>query len=307
MSTPGSISAVLITCDDAEIVEPCLASLASWVDEIVVLDMHSTDSTREIVQRYTPNVHLHDRLPYCEPARNAAIARATSEWVLVVDSDERILPPLADELRRIAASGLHDAVDIPFLQMAFGRVLTSPGGQDGAHPRFFRRGAATWPATIHEVPDFSGLRRLDLSALPDWRERGFAMLHDTWRSPHQVLAKLARYAPQDAERRLERGDRFTFPGMAAAVLQEFRYRFVIGRAYEDGVAGFLHASLFAVQELGVHAEMWQKQGSRPAEDAAVVAWGRRMERSHRGLVTVWRPAKRAVRRTRGVLHGLGKR
>jgi glycosyltransferase involved in cell wall biosynthesis len=302
-----TISAVVITCDDAEVLEPCLASLAPWVDEIVVLDMHSTDATRDIAQRYTGNVHMHDRLPYCEPARNAAIAHATSEWVLIVDPDERILPPLATELRRIAAEDGCDVVDIPRLQVAFGRVLMAPGTQDGAHPRFMRRSVASWPEEIHATPALEGLRRHDISALPDWRERELAMLHDTWRSPHQVLAKLARYVPLDAQRRLERGERFTFPGMTAAVLQQFRYRFVIGRAYEDGVAGFLHASLFAVQELGVYAEMWQQQGRPAAEDRGVVAWGRRMERSHRGLVTVWRPAKHAVRRTRGVLHGLRRR
>ena len=304
MNPATRISAVIITCDDAEVLEPCLASVASWIDEIVVLDMHSTDATLDIARRYTDRVYAHDRLPYCEPARNAAMARATSDWVLILDPDERILPPLAAELRRIADTDAYDVVDIPRMQVVFGRMLTSRGAHDGSHPRLLRKGVAAWPETIHDRPSFTGLRRHDLAAVDGWQQRQVYMLHDTWRSPHQVLAKLARYVPEDARRRLQRGERFSFAGMAGAALHEFRLRFVVGRGYQDGVPGFLHASLFAVQELGVHAEMWQQQDRPDAEDAAVQAWGRRLERSHRGLATVWRPASRAVRRSRQVLDGL---
>ncbi|HXA27465.1 MAG TPA: glycosyltransferase family 2 protein [Candidatus Angelobacter sp.] len=300
-----SVTAVLITCDDAEVLEPCLASVASWVDEIVVLDMHSSDGSRDIAARHGARVELHPRLDYCEPARNAAIALASSDWVLVLDPDERIMEPLAVELQRIVREDAYDVVDIPRLQMAFGRVLTSPGAQDGSHPRFFRRGVADWPVTIHERPAFTGLRRLELLGVDGWQEKGLAMVHDTWRSPHQVLAKIARYVPQDARRRLDRGEDFSFPAMAGAAFQEFRERFVVGRGYQDGVAGFLHATLFTVQSLGVHAEMWSQQGRPAQEDASVATWGRRLERSNRGIDGVVQPARRVVRRTRRVLRRLG--
>lgn len=299
MNARATVSAVVITCDDAEVLQPCLDSVAGWVDEIVVLDMHSTDESRAIAERHGARVELHPRLAYCEPARNAAIALATSDWVLVLDPDERITAPLASVLQRIAAEGEFDVVDIPRIQVAFGRPLTAPGARDGSHPRFFRRGATTWPTTIHDLPSCTGLRRTGVDA------EGAVMLHDTWRSPHQVLAKLARYVPEDARRRRERGERFSFGGMVAATAQELRYRLVIGRAYEDGVAGFVNASLFAVERFCVHAEMWHQDGASRDEDQAVLTWGRRVERSHRGVAAVWRPAKRAVRRTRGLLRGRG--
>jgi glycosyltransferase involved in cell wall biosynthesis len=275
MTDPCGISAVIITCEDEDVLEPCLASIAGWVDEIVVVDMHSTDGTRSIAARYGARLSDHERLPYAEPARDFAMSQATQPWLLLLDPDERVLWPLAQRLREVAREDVWDVVDLPFIQVAFGRALSAPGTQDGTHARFFRRGVTTWPVEIHVMPAFDGLRRLDLSADADWRTLDLAVLHDTWRSPHQVLEKLARYVPKDAERRLARGDVFTFPGAVKAVIGEFHDRFVRGRAYEDGVAGFLHASLFAVMELGVHAEMWQQQGQPPGEDAAVVRWGRR--------------------------------
>jgi glycosyltransferase involved in cell wall biosynthesis len=275
MTEPSGISAVIITCEDEDVLEPCLVSVADWVDEIIVVDMHSTDGTRSIAARYGARLVDHDRLPYAEPVRNFAMEQAIHPWLLVLDPDERVLWPLAQRLREVAREDAWDVVDLPFIQAAFGRALSAPGTQDGAHPRFIRRGVATWPAEIHMMPTFHGLRRLDLSADGDWRKLDLAVLHDTWRSPHQVLEKLARYVPKDAERRLARGDTFTFQGMVQAVIGEFHDRFVRGRAYEDGMAGFLHATLFAVMEFGVHAEMWQQQGRPPGQDLAVMKWGHR--------------------------------
>jgi glycosyltransferase involved in cell wall biosynthesis len=275
MTELSGIAAVIISCEDAEVIDPCLASVAGWVDEIVVVDMGSRDGTRDIALRYGARIVDHERLPFVEPVRTFAIAQATRPWVLLLDPDERVSPPLARRLRALVREDAWDVVDLPFIQVAFGHPLRSPGAQDGPHPRLLRRSHATWPTHIHEHPRFAGLRRLDLSAEAGWHQRGLAVVHETWRSPHQVLEKLARYIPRDAERRLAAGEIFTTSGMVRAVSGQLYNRFVRGRSWEDGMAGLLHTSLFAVMELGVQAEMWQQQGRPPAADAAVSRWGRR--------------------------------
>jgi len=301
MSTAETrISAVVITCNDADVLEPCLESVASWVDELVVVDMHSDDGSRELALKYGAALHDHERIPFVEPARNHAMSLASCEWVLVVDPDERIQPGLADEVRRLARGDRWDVVLLPRVQFAFGRRLDSPGGQDGAQPRFFRRGVVRWPEQIHAHPDLSGLRCLDLSRTMDWKARNAAILHETWRSPHQVLEKLARYVPRDAERRLARGDRFSFSAMRHAMYSQFRKGFVEGRACEDGLPGFLYAALFVVQELAVYGEMWEQQG-RPAEpDEEVKRWSRHFATARRGLAPV-RLVTRAARKARRTL------
>jgi len=49
MGAPG-LSACIITLNEAERIGDCLASL-SFCDEIVVVDAHSSDATREIAAR----------------------------------------------------------------------------------------------------------------------------------------------------------------------------------------------------------------------------------------------------------------
>jgi len=261
---------VLITCDEAHLVEACLESVASWTDEIVVVDMYSTDGTREIVQRYTHRLYDHERLTYGDPARNYALSLATCDWVLMLDADERVPPSLAQELIGVAKANQVDVVHVPFRQIMFGTVGTSPGLADSTHPRFFRRGAINWPAHVHGGPDLTNLRAL---TLPDRLD--CAVLHDTWRSVPQVVDKLMRYSPNDVANLQRKGEHFTLRGMLRAGVGEFYTRFVIGKAYEDGVAGFFASLYFSFYKFTIYAELWEKEGRTKDYDQRLRRWGRR--------------------------------
>ena len=93
MSRP-TLSVILITKNEAELVGQCLASV-QWADEIVVLDSGSTDATVEICRRYTDKVLVTD-WPGFGPQKNRALELATGDWVLSIDADEELTPELAD-------------------------------------------------------------------------------------------------------------------------------------------------------------------------------------------------------------------
>lgn len=86
------LSAALIVRNESRFIDACLLSLVGQVDEIVVVDTGSTDDTVERVGRY-PAILSHFR--WCDDfaaARNAAIDRATGDWILYIDADERLRP-----------------------------------------------------------------------------------------------------------------------------------------------------------------------------------------------------------------------
>lgn len=116
---PIVISTVIITYNDAERIQPCLESIR-WVDEIVVVDLGSTDPTVSICREFTDCIHFHEWMPYADPIRNEALALARGQWVLMLDPDERVSPTLASRLRAIAACDDVDVVLIPFWHMLFG-------------------------------------------------------------------------------------------------------------------------------------------------------------------------------------------
>ena len=81
------LSAVIITKDNERTIGRCIESLG-WADEIVVLDSGSTDATVEICRSLGARTDLDTDWQGYGIQKNRALARASGEWVLSVDSDE---------------------------------------------------------------------------------------------------------------------------------------------------------------------------------------------------------------------------
>ncbi|MGH9413124.1 MAG: glycosyltransferase [Terriglobales bacterium] len=78
---------------DAEADLPaCLASVRGWVDEIVVADTGSRDGSRECAQSLGAQVLEIPWEADFARARNHALAAMSTDWVLVLDADERLEP-----------------------------------------------------------------------------------------------------------------------------------------------------------------------------------------------------------------------
>src|SRR5206468_95501 len=105
MSAPGStvgprptVSAIVVCFNEEQNIGDCLESL-SWCDEIVVVDSFSTDRTVEICRQYTDRIIRRPWAGYRDQ-KAFAHSQATKDWVLLVDSDERVTPKLRDEIRQ---------------------------------------------------------------------------------------------------------------------------------------------------------------------------------------------------------------
>lgn len=98
LGTGGArLSVVVNTRNAAPVLDGCLRSAAAVADEVVVVDMESDDGTEGIARRYTDRYFTVPHVGYVEPARQAAIEKATGDWVFVLDADERVSPALAPE------------------------------------------------------------------------------------------------------------------------------------------------------------------------------------------------------------------
>lgn len=85
--TPPDVSAVVCTKDSISGIERCLMSLReSGVGELIVVDAHSTDGTREVAQRLADRV-LEDPGTGLGNARNIGIAATSLGLILNMGSD----------------------------------------------------------------------------------------------------------------------------------------------------------------------------------------------------------------------------
>src|SRR5512147_2016260 len=93
------LTVITLTLNEEANIRPCLESVA-WADEIIVVDSGSTDATVQIAREFTPHIH-QIAWPGFGPAKNFALDRATGEWILWLDADERVTPGLAEEIRAL--------------------------------------------------------------------------------------------------------------------------------------------------------------------------------------------------------------
>lgn len=87
-----NLSVCIITKNECEKLRRCLESLKKYDFEIVVVDTGSTDGTCDMVREYTNQLYTYDWCDDFAAAKNAAIAHAANELVLILDSDEYMEP-----------------------------------------------------------------------------------------------------------------------------------------------------------------------------------------------------------------------
>ncbi|MBM5804335.1 MAG: glycosyltransferase family 2 protein, partial [Cyanobacteria bacterium K_DeepCast_35m_m2_155] len=97
------LSLSMIVRNEAERLERCLASVAGFVDEMVLLDTGSSDATAAIAERCGAVVHHMAWPGDFAPARNQALQHVRGDWVLVLDADELLLEQAKEPLRQLMA------------------------------------------------------------------------------------------------------------------------------------------------------------------------------------------------------------
>jgi glycosyltransferase involved in cell wall biosynthesis len=251
-----NISAVINTRNEENNIEDCLKSL-EFADEIIVVDMESTDSTKEIAHRYTDKIFDHKMVGYVEPARNFAISKATGNWVLIVDADERIPKTLAKKLIEITEGQDVDFVRIPRKNLIFGQWTQHSRWWPDYNVRFFRKGSVEWQNEIHSIPVTTGVG-INLDA-----DDTFAIEHLHYNTIDEYFDRALRYSSQQAKELINSGYKFDAKDLIAKPISEFISRFFAGEGYKDGLHGLVLAFLQFFSVMLVYLKVWQHEGHEP--------------------------------------------
>src|SRR3989344_6090790 len=96
-----TISAALATYNEENNIVDCIVSLKKIADEIVIVDGESKDRTAQLAQKMGVKVISTSNKSMFNINKNLAIEKCNSNWVLLIDADERISDQLAREIKKI--------------------------------------------------------------------------------------------------------------------------------------------------------------------------------------------------------------
>lgn len=256
MKNKPLISAVINVRNEAESLAKCLRSIQSIADEIIVVDMHSTDESVKIAQNAGAKVYPYRFMRFVEPARNFALSKATGKWILLLDPDEYLNKYLKKELLNITKRNDVDYVKIPRKNIIFGKWIRHSNCWPDYLIRFFKKGAVTWKKEIHSQPSVkgNGLTLLDSEKL--------GIRHNNYTTITQFILRAIRYSGIQADELKAQDYKLKTSDFILKPIQEFNSRFFFSEGYKDGMHGLIFCIMQAFAIALIYIRLWEKQGSQ---------------------------------------------
>lgn len=245
---PG-LSVVMSAFNEESVIEDALKSAVGLARELVVVDCSSADDTAAIAVRYAQIVLSEPNRLMLNINKNVAIDAATSEWILLIDPDERISPQLAGEIRAIVeGDARHDAYWMPRKNYELGVWITTMGKYPGSQLRLFRNGSARFACRdIHEMVTVNGTVG---------RLRG-DLLHLPPQDLYTYVHKRNLYSEHRARFLHDNGRKPRLYNLIWLPVKAFVREYVLRRGWADGRAGFIIAVIGSFGFFIQQAKLWQ--------------------------------------------------
>lgn len=252
-----NISVVINTRNEESNLPRAIASVRDLASEIIVVDMESTDKTKEIAKKLGAKVFNHKQVGYVEPARNFAISKANGEWILILDADEEIPDKLSKHLKKLTENSDADFYRLPRKNLVFEQWLKHARWWPDYNIRFFKKGVVVWSEIIHRVPETHGVGKDLLD------EESLAIIHHHYETVSQFIERNNRYSTIQAEAKIKEGYKFSWQDLISKPANEFLSRFFFGEAYKDGIHGLAVSLLQGLVELQIYLKVWESEKFKP--------------------------------------------
>lgn len=273
-SNHGMITAVVLTHNSASSIEKTLISL-SWCDEILCIDDFSSDATVECAKKlkaYVYQRHLDDDFA---AQRNFGLEKATSDWILFVDSDEIVSQELHREIRDTISqkgsgkegreAGITNNELRPACRQAgmtnkkqihgyfikrddlfLGRKLKYGETKNVRLLRLARKHAGIWKRPVHEYWDVQKATS----------ELENPLIHASHTDVAQFISKINRYTTINARYLHTIGVRSTVFAIMFYPLGKFLWNYVFLLGFLDGTPGAIMAIMMSFHSFLTRAKLY---------------------------------------------------
>lgn len=245
------ISVVISAYNEEKRIKDCVLSVV-WADEIIVIDNSSTDKTADIAKNNGAKIIRRENNPMLNVNKNFGFSKATGDWILSLDADERVTPELKEEILSILGS--HSTTDgywIARKNIIFGKWIQSDMWWPDYQLRLFKKGKGRFlEEHVHE--------KLVVDGVSEKLEK--PMIHENYSSVSHYISKLDVYTTSEATNIIKSGKKIIWVDAIRFPLQDFLKTFFAQNGYKDGLHGLVLSILQAFYMELVFVKIWEKQG-----------------------------------------------
>jgi glycosyltransferase involved in cell wall biosynthesis len=241
------VSVTIITLNEADHIAAAIDS-ASWADEIILVDSGSTDDTVAIARAKGVRVESRAWSGYVDQ-KNFAHSLASHDWIFSLDADERIPPPLADEVRAVlAVDPPRKGYRIPRVTFHLGRWVRTTDFYPDYQTRLYDRRAARWAGRhVHESVTVDG----EAGRLTN------ELQHYSFRDLRDQLDRINHYSTLAARQMRERGQRSGPVRLVVHPLAAFLRNYILRRGFLDGTVGLTISLMNSYSVFLKFAKLWE--------------------------------------------------
>ena len=230
-------------------------------DEILIADSGSTDGTLAIAKSFSKVRVISREYNYSGDFKNWAIPQAANQWVLIVDSDERVTPELATEIRDVLSTDpQHDGYWIKRNNHFFGHRLYHGDANTDSVLRLFNKdlGRYVGPSDHGEVVIETG----NVARLKERFDHFSVWDYDTY------FRKFQRYTTFQAQQWHAEGKDTSYFKLLVRPMFRFFREWILQGSIFDGKIGLQTAWMAAMYSFMKQARLWELNHALAPPDPA---------------------------------------
>jgi glycosyltransferase involved in cell wall biosynthesis len=244
------ITVVITAYNEEHHIQQCIVNARKLTKDVIVVDTESTDATPQLAREMSVPVYSHPYTRYVEPSRNFAISHVKTEWLFILDADERFSDELISEIRETLASTNKTHFEITKKNIFAGIWWLQHGGWNAdTMIRCIKKDAfVNWPADIHSTPEIKG-EKGHFNALLE---------HHFHPSLENMVEKTALYEDMESNLLQKAGRKASVPIFFRKFLGELYRRLIKHQGYKDGIPGVIESVYQAYSKTITYLYVYEK-------------------------------------------------
>lgn len=248
------LSVVIITFNEEHNIARCIESVRGVADDILIIDSHSTDATRDIAQAMGARVVEHDFDGHIQQ-KNRAASLAKHDYVLSLDADEALSEELKISVLQVKQNWKYDAYQMNRCTNWCGTWIKHSGWYPDKKLRMWDRRKGAWGGVNpHDKWELE-------SGSDNFQWISGDILHYSYYTVEEHWAQAEKFSTIAAKAMHLQGKRISRLGVYLKTISKFIRNYILRAGFLDGLPGFTVCKITAWETYRKYRKLYGLQQS----------------------------------------------